>query len=1217
VLASAQAALAAPLPATLARLLHQSSKKHLVETAASHGGSLLFKKAAVGPDVIHVVALRVEFKSDTNLLTTGDGLFGMNHDQQEQTYYKADTVYKYDNLPHYLSYFNSQFEFVKKYFATVSRGRLDVEYSVFPSGDIDAYSVPSSMSVYSPGYKPKNETWDNYYERKTVGLMRFVADAIKSADKNNGPFASLSQRSDGTIVDSLGRKTVFMIIHAGASFLTDGGTQGSAGANTPSDMIDAFISKQFFEFFKDTIKLDTTGVKVSGAGGVGLVIDEAMMCSETSNQDGLNFGIHGIMVNQIARQIGIPDLFSTSSGMTAVGGFCIMDPYGYSAASGFIPPWPSAWVRAFMGWDSLVTVRAGEAGTFRLKAVSAGQNGESTILQVPINSHEYYLIENRQRNLSENPVVFKWDTGKGVRDTIVIDPSFSVNLDSRLVTDSLSNDDSHVIVSAKNYDIGIPASGILVWHVDEDIIRDKINFDMLNADSNYKAVKLEEADGIADLGILGRDIFYNPVFDFGGEEDVFPHLKTDTTGTTILVDSMGPFTGPTTTGSFTGPPTTSNDGGKTYLSIKFGAQDTAGKLSEQSLLYGNLVRDFSDSVFTVSVQWDFLAPGWPKRTLPEKLFEPAVFGAGASKKLAVLSQSGRLYVWPSGTGSVRQTRSAVVPYSNLRGAVQGTATTAVLHSDTVLSDIVTFDSLPGAFTFPTVISGTLVVPSLTKRLFLVTGTSDSSISIDTTPVFSWTPSTYVCNLPGKYWALGSTAGVVYMGDPANLSAAADSIRLGGSAAVCAIAALPRFPDSLVCIQSNDSLSLLRIGAQTRLLSVHIDSGHAPYSLVTGDINNDSMPEIIVCDSRKGLWVFKTDLTPAPGWSRFPNQWASALDTSSSRLSLPVNLAPPSLADINGDGFLDIIAGGTSGVYALNYKGVPISGWPAILDNRFWRGNIACSPVVTKSASTGNPLVIYSSATGENNTWEIDSIRGTNKAKGEIYYARFDGTLDTLKGVTAGFIDSSLVFGDSLVLPIVLPGGFVDALDKTGKRPLFTIGANHLYSKWPLTMGAPAGTSPLLDDLDNNGSINLVAAATNGWVYRWRLGRDIIGDSILWQETGYNGSRCFAYLGPVTRGTLVESAPITFFTYPNPTNGSQFVVFKYKFSAAAQNVRLDVFTMAGLHVFSRTGLSGSFPDFNELSPVSLSTFGPGVYRCRLEAVVGGTKHVNYWKMAVVK
>jgi hypothetical protein len=1199
----------------LAKLLGSSSQKRLVETAADHSGSLLFKKAAGDTDIIHLIAIRVEFKSDTNPLTTGNGLFGLVGDQAERKYYDSDTVYKYDALDHNRSYFKNQLEFVKRYFSTVSRGKLRIDYSIYPDDALvvkPMYAVNNPMSVYSPGYKNPKETWDNYYERKTVGLMKYVADAIKSADMKGGPFAGLKM-SNGSIVDTAGHKTVFMLLHAGASFLTDGGTQGSLGRNSPSDMIDVFVSRQFFEFFKDTLYHDTlkpkpVGVEVSGVDTNHFFVDEVMMCSETSNQDGLNFGIHGIMVNQIARQIGIPDLYSTSSGMTAVGSFCIMDPYGYSTASGFIPPWPSAWVRAFMGWDTPVSLRPGEAVAARCKAVSAAHPGDTTILLVPLNDHEYYLIENRQRNLSGNRDVFKWDTVES-KDTIFIDPYTPVNLDSRSVIDSLSTDKSRVIVSVKNYDVGIPASGLLVWHIDENVIRDRLKYDMLNADSNFKAVCLEEADGVNDLGIMGRDIFYEPVFDYGGGEDVFPHF-TKRTKDSVLICKMDQWSKPSTH---------ANDGGQTFLSLQFDTIPASGAaLSKQRMeLYrigDRLVRDFADSVFTVSVAWDYLVKGWPRRTIPEKLFDPAVFGAAAAKKLALLSQSGRLYVWPARAGSVAQSKSGIVPYVNVRGTAAGSA---VLH-DTVSFERVSYDSLAGAFTFPTVINQTLIVPSREKRFYLISSASDSTITIDSTPQFSWTPTTYLCKLLGKSWALGCSNGVVLIGDTTSYSAPIDTIQLATGGPVCAVAALPGFPDSFVCIQSNGTLSLLRIGSTAPLLSAHVDSGIPPFSLVTADLDKDNKPEIIVCDSRKGLWVYKIDLTPATGWQTTPNEWASAMDTTRARARLPENLAPPSIADVNGDGYPDIVAGGTSGVYALNYKGVPLAGWPAILDNRFWRGNITCSPVITRSAgATPGPLVIFNSATGENDTWEIDSIVRVDKSSGKIVFLRQDGSKDSLEGVSAGFIDSALVFGDSLVLPIVLPGGFVDALDKNGKRPLHTIGSNQLHSYWPLTVGASIGTSPLLDDLDNDGVINLVSVARNGWVYRWKLGSSVIGDSIVWQQLGYNGSRPFAYLGSSPQTSPGENRPITFFTYPNPTNGSKYVVFKYKFSEPARDVRLDVFTIAGLHVLSKTGISGSFPDFNELQPVSLETFGPGIYRCRLEAVVGGAKYSNTWKMAVVK
>jgi hypothetical protein len=1190
----------------LSKLIGSYSKKSLVETAANHGGSLSFYKSA-GADTIRVKAFLIEFDSshpDNNPLTTGGGLFGVTFDKQENDYYTNhnDTIYRFDHRPHDRTYFQNQLEFVKRYFATVSRSRLAIDYSVFPQTD-NLYSVPYQMSYYSPGYKQPSESWDDYYGRKTVGLMKFVKDAISSADKAGVLFQGLHRdAATGAILDSSGHKTVFMLIHAGASFLTDGGNQGSIGRNTPSDMIDVFITRQFFDFYKDTLGLKTSGVKVYN-GADSMLIDEMMMCSETSNQDGLNFGIHGIMVNQIARQIGIPDLFSTSSGMTAVGGFCIMDPYGYSAANGFIPPWPSAWVRAFMGWDTPRTVPLGEASRSRLMAVSAAGPLDTTILQVPINDHEYYLIENRQRNLLGDTSVFNWDTtAKGNADTALIDQFSPVNIRSPNVVDAAAGA-SNVIVSVKNYDIGIPASGILVWHIDENVIRDRINYDLLNADSNFKAVKLEEADGIMDLGIMGRDIFYQPVFDFGGEEDVFPHF-TKRIKDSVFVNTMDEFTRPSTH---------ANDGGQTYLSITMDTIPTARRHAETARVYDHWVRNFSDSAFFVSVKWNFLVPGWPKYTVPEKLFEPAVFGSGSLKKLGILSRSGKLYAFSPDTAKVTGSRHAVHPYVNTRGSMLGG--TSPRGADTVLSSLIAYDLLDSAYVFPTVINGKLLIPSRQRTLYIATSATDTSISLDTTTPFVAQPSSYLCKLAGNTWAIGCVNGTVELGDIGSFSTATDSIRLASRDSVCALCVLPGLPDNFACVQTNGTISFCSIRSHSVVRSTAIRNGVPPFSIVSGDINRDSLPEIIVSDGRKGLWAYTSDLALAPGWT-------VPTDSASVRSKLPLNLSSVSLADINQDGYLDVISGDVQGVYAYNYKGAAISGWPSSLDNRFFRGSVDCTPVVVKKA--GSPMVIFHSPTGENETFEIDSITGYNKSKGTIVFRRRDGTIDSLLGLTASFIDSALIYGDSLVTPVVLPGAYVDAIDKNGKRPLKTIGANQLYSNWPLSVGGPVGTSPLIDDFDNDNRLNLFAVSQNGFVYRWKLDPAVVGDSVVWQQAGYDNSRPFAYLAALPPLISGQTPPISFYSYPNPTTPNRLtgydgktVYFKYKFSGPAQSVRLDIFTLAGLQVASKTGLSGSFPDWNDLPPLSLATYGPGVYRCRLEARISGKKYVQYWKMAVVK
>ena len=49
---------------------------------------------------------------------------------------------------------------------------------------------------------------------------------------------------------------------------------------------------------------------------------------------------------------------------------------------------------------------------------------------------------------------------------------------------------------------------------------------------------------------------------------------------------------------------------------------------------------------------------------------------------------------------------------------------------------------------------------------------------------------------------------------------------------------------------------------------------------------------------------------------------------------------------------------------------------------------------------------------------------------------------------------------------------------------------------------------------------------------------------------------------------------------------------------------------------KDGLSGDFPDWNEFK-VNLRKYGPGIYRCRMEAQVNRKKYSKIWKMAVVK
>jgi M6 family metalloprotease-like protein len=1211
-----------------------------VETARDHRWAINFTKQE--KDTIHIIAVRVQFQPGSSELTTGNGLFGIQGDPDERRRY-AQGEYRFDNLPHDSLYFVYQLTALKNYYNKVSRGNLTLEFTVYPSGSGETgYSVPHQMTHYSPGWRRREESVDAYWDRKTHGLMMFVRDALQTASRGadgigtDSPFRNLYRDDNGILRDAQNghKKAAILIFHAGASYLTDGGMTGSP--NSPSDMIDAFINQEFFKYFQNALELDTTGIRVTGHEGRQVTITETMMSSETSNQDGLNWGIQGILVNQMARQLGIPDLFSTSSGISAIGAFCIMDFAGYSAGQGFIPPYPSAWVRAFMGWDTPHVVGAGNS--YRVKALTSVLNRENsqtldddtTIVLIPINSNEFYLIENRQRNLSSDPSRFNYDAGG---NTIKSYP-LNVNIENNVTRLSST---SGVILETENNDISLPASGLLVWHVDERVIRQKLAHNFVNVDSSYRGVRLVEADGINDLGVTFIDAFYQAMFDYGGAEDVFPHRTIRDGKITADVRGFGPYTRPSTR---------ANDGGHSYLNIDFTPSSAAPREERTLNFQDDMVINYSDSVFLIDVRYDHIASGWPRRVAPEQpgmFYDPLITEIAVSSPtstdrdtvLVLLGESGRLYLF-SINGNKQESHGDRSVNIELKD----------YHGKPINSSISVryFDDIPGAFTFPTAIGGRIYIPSTQSNQHVLYVYNSLNIGNRETITLPAAPSSYVCGIDDETWAVGLTDGRIVVGSNNSIS---DTISLNSprrrnsnnssssptraDSSLLRVSAIAILKDadagqSFIAIQDNGKLSVIRNMQIVNTTTVR--NGIPPFTLTTGDLDNNGKSEIVVSDSRQGLWVYTRELNLASGWSDIPNDWASTYHDpgkrhNRDRRDFPENFSAPALADLNRDGNLDIIISGTNGIYALNRRGALLSRWPAYLDNRYWyqRGSVTTSPIVV-SANRNDPLVLFASPTGENATFNITKIETADKERGVITFRRDDGRLDSLWDLSASFIDTVLTIGDSLIYPYVLPGGFIDALTANAARPLSQIGSWAIpQSRWPVSIGAPAASSPIVYRTAPNAVPSLFAVAsdiTEGWVYKWQL-TDLISDTLYWPQTGFNAARTFAYGGPVTETSdiITIQQPIIFWNYPNPTlKDDQYTTFKYQFNGRAENVRLDIHTITGYRMDTFHNLSGDFPGWNEFR-VNLRKYGPGIYRCRMEATINGRRYSRMWKMAVVK
>lgn len=307
-------------------------------------------------DTLEVFAIRVQFAEEKtdNSLTTGNGTF--DSDEKKKDSYKLDPPGRRNSVP----YWKKHFDFANAYYKAASGGNIVIKSRIFPESS-SAYKLKKQIIDYNRTSKRDGEKTAEFDSSRVCDYMQFVYDAVMAAhESSDSPFSIPLSKNPNT-------KRAFMIIHAGASRLVDGGTMGSNNADTPADFIDAFVSGEYWPFLSDTLanvalKADSSSKKsvVDGLALEGASIDtlrSIMVMSETASQDGLNWGVNGILVNQIGRQLGMPDTYDVVKGISRLGYFDLMDFAGYNAGNGFLPALPAAWERTYMGWSSVQEVR--------------------------------------------------------------------------------------------------------------------------------------------------------------------------------------------------------------------------------------------------------------------------------------------------------------------------------------------------------------------------------------------------------------------------------------------------------------------------------------------------------------------------------------------------------------------------------------------------------------------------------------------------------------------------------------------------------------------------------------------------------------------------------------------------------------------------------------------------------------------------------------------
>ncbi len=418
--------------------------------------------SSANPVVIRVLAIRVNFKREVtdDPQTTGDGTF----DLRTKAVFEAEEKHLIDPAPHNRNYFEKHMEALAAYYKVVSNGRLEVTFDVYPRAVDSAYQLDSSMSHYG-------------LQAPAYGLGEFVSDALHAADRDT-TLTLYNAGTDKNVYDA------YMIFHAGSDQQNN---LPGFGQDTPGDLYTGYV------------KLGTSFPLENGK----VHISDAVVMPESPSQDGRVTALNAVMGHEFGHQLGLVDLYDTRTGMTQVGDFSLMDYNGFGVnidlgdsvpvlVQGVMPIFPDAWSRAYLGFVDVVEVTSAN----NIKVLAAELDTSfNQVLMVPINADEYFLVENRRTDID----------GDGV-----------TNLKADSLTDVIMSPLS--TSNNREYDFLIPGSGMVIWHIDELVARLDYNGDGISNfdqnqlqlwnfasdtrkwDNHHRFLSLVEADGIVDFG---------------------------------------------------------------------------------------------------------------------------------------------------------------------------------------------------------------------------------------------------------------------------------------------------------------------------------------------------------------------------------------------------------------------------------------------------------------------------------------------------------------------------------------------------------------------------------------------------------------------------------------------------------------------------------------------------------------------------------------------
>lgn len=1034
---------------------HQVSQQNLL-TLDRSGPHRLPRSKPIGtntvPRALRILAIRVDFPPDTSAQTTRNGQF----DYRTPLQFEQQEGHFIDQSPHDRLYFERHLAAMRTYYQVASFGQLNLNWAVFPSGLTTAYTLPHEMAFYSPDV-------DFLDPLKIERLVAFVEDAFHAADQDTAiTFADYD---------------AYIFFHAGSDL------QHDRLRNSPSDLQSGFLR---IGDERSPILVDN-GAKA---------IREMILMPETTSQDSNIGALNTTLTHEFGHQLGLPDLYSTFNFASAVGLFDLMDlesgtvdvgESGKQIVTGALPTGLSAWSRTFLGWLDPLEVVADSVNVGVLASWSASVGLKA--IKITVAPGEYFLIENRETDLDGDGTAFL-----NFQDGIIVGPSNASKQPTR------------------EYDYLLPGSGVLIWHVDENVAFGDFNENgetnwvdnTLQWDERHRFLDVEEADGVQQLGFTTDPVRREDLF-FVGNNALF--------------------------GPKTSPDSRLYSGGTSSVTVRM--------TTDPRLVMG------------VQVIRAHTRAGWPVAIgSPAGNHAPVLVDIDGDQKLEtfVVSSDGKLYAWRSdGTRVIDNTDSI---------------NTVSFTGDTVRAPAAVFADSAGVF---------FTDPAVADL------DNDGMVDIVTTDaeqLYAWNP----IDTNGDGRADRKPGFPVRLSQPATPGQGqAERVTLTAP----------------TLIHRNGNLYAIVVGTTTGGIIVVSASGSVQASFVVtqslterlsvppsvadldGDGHDDLLVTLVVAGGGR-LQAVRT--TGQQLWS----EPISAVDRTST----------PLVADLNGDGSLDVVvAGGDGTVHAFDREGAVLPGWPTLLPS-----SIAAPPSIGDISGDGLPEIVFS---GDNRLFALHNTG--------VPVTNFPIVIDRVRPV--GVLLSSPVLGDvdgDGIADIVvgLPDGTVTAYR----------GDAQAIETFPFGTSGAITSTPALGDLTGTGEVTVVVLSNDGFAHASSYSGDstVLPWPMLAHDPGRSGASTSASQPPVPgSGNLLVSQSA--FCYPNPvTTGTTGI--RYTLSRPADRVRIRVYTLDGTIVDEIEGTL--YQQENEVR-WAITRAPSGVYLCQVEARDPVGTQTVFFKIAVVK